>query len=420
MEKYETIKDIASGSFGSIIKAKSRANQSIHAIKTFHASQTNESGISTAVVREVIFSSNLNHPNIMSSQETLFENEKFHIVMPFCDDSLFTFLRSNIAFDIVDFSHQLLLGVNYLHENSIMHRDLKPENILVENSNTLKITDFGFAIFIPQQKMKLEGLSTFMFSSYFRPPEVLLGETNYEYSADMWSVGAILFEMITRTSLLKKDTDKGQLLEMFDLLGTPTEASWQGVDNLVYFPLYKNHQSAFPKAWQKGAMGGFPLPEDINPDLKDIMLNLLVLNPKKRFTAKQCLSHALFKKYNEHKESLPMQIHFPGTHPNLTFKMSESNQKITLEWMKDVQLGEHLRVDNRATTLWLQILNTTSEISLKNAQLWAIVCIWVMSKLSQDNIFSSLYASQCTGYTCNSEAINQCEFQLLRLLGLNY
>ncbi|CAL8348966.1 testis-specific serine/threonine-protein kinase 6 [Gadus morhua] len=89
---------------------------------------------------------------------------------------------------------QIVSAVCYLHQNNIVHRDLKCENILLTVGNEVKITDFGFGRF-------LEGpsdlSSTFCGTPLYAPPEVLLGNHYDPKKSDIWSIGVILYVMLT-------------------------------------------------------------------------------------------------------------------------------------------------------------------------------------------------------------------------------
>ena len=94
---------------------------------------------------------------------------------------------------------QLLKALAYLHENMIMHRDLKTSNVLVSNTHIIKLTDFGLA-----RKLKYGDSVRYtnnVMTLWYRPPELLLGETHYTTSADIWSAGCIFGELRAGTPI---------------------------------------------------------------------------------------------------------------------------------------------------------------------------------------------------------------------------
>ena len=89
----------------------------------------------------------------------------------------------------------MLNALSYLHKNMIMHRDLKTSNILVSNTHVIKLTDFGLA-----RKLKYGDdmhYTNNVMTLWYRPPELLLGETHYDTKADIWSAGCTLCELFT-------------------------------------------------------------------------------------------------------------------------------------------------------------------------------------------------------------------------------
>ena len=105
----------------------------------------------------------------------------------------------------------LLAGVEALHSLGLIHRDLKPSNLLIDEQGTLKLADFGLArTFGSPDRVRWSSscswrqeltavwqlFSPSAFTRRYRPPELFFGCTRYGKSADMWSVGCILAEMM--------------------------------------------------------------------------------------------------------------------------------------------------------------------------------------------------------------------------------
>lgn len=107
------------------------------------------------------------------------------------------------------FLRQILLAVNHAHMHCVMHRDLKPQNILVDASHSnVKVADFGLArSFLPPFKAYTDKVVTL----WYRAPELLMGVNSYSTGIDMWSVGCIFAEMLTREPLFRAESEIGLL-----------------------------------------------------------------------------------------------------------------------------------------------------------------------------------------------------------------
>ena len=87
--------------------------------------------------------------------------------------------------ELVSYSLQLLSAVSFCHGRSVVHRDLKPQNILIDSQGRVKVSDFGLSkIVIPMPVQRL--LTQEVMTLWYRPPEILLGQSQYRDSADLW------------------------------------------------------------------------------------------------------------------------------------------------------------------------------------------------------------------------------------------
>jgi serine/threonine protein kinase len=144
----------------------------------------------------------------LDSKERLIQNSVFE----FCDKTLEDILKRYDTKDpsqfipiqdIKRYIKETLNGLSYMHGKKIVHRDLKPENILLMNDE-VKICDFGSSKFIDEQNFKN---TPYVVSRYYRAPELILATSKYNGAIDIWAVGCILFELLTRTPTFPGDTE---------------------------------------------------------------------------------------------------------------------------------------------------------------------------------------------------------------------
>ncbi|KAK4754640.1 hypothetical protein SAY87_002744 [Trapa incisa] len=178
------------------------------------------------------------------------------------------------------FMHQMLCGIAHCHSHRIMHRDLKPANLLLDcHTNTLKLADFGMARAI---QIPIRAYSHEVVALGYRAPEIFLGLQNYSLPVDVWSAGCIFAELLRGELLFSGSSQISHIFGIFRLLGTPNEESWLGVCSLSHF------QPIFPQWCPQDLQTEFP---GADPDGIDLLSRMLQLDPSRRITAKEALSH---------------------------------------------------------------------------------------------------------------------------------
>lgn len=101
--------------------------------------------------------------------------------------------------------HQLLSGLEHCHNRYVLHRDIKGSNLLIDNEGILKIADFGLAsTFDPNKK---QPMTSRVVTLWYRPPELLLGATDYSVGVDLWSAGCILAELLAGKPIMPGRTE---------------------------------------------------------------------------------------------------------------------------------------------------------------------------------------------------------------------
>ena len=111
----------------------------------------------------------------------------------------------------------MVKALDFLHSHDIVHRDVKPENLLVNKTGLLKVCDFGFArsTLSNQSAVYTDYVST----RWYRSPELLVGDANYDKTVDIWAIGCIYAEMFNGMPLFPGDSDLHTLKLILDMFG---------------------------------------------------------------------------------------------------------------------------------------------------------------------------------------------------------
>lgn len=269
---------------------------------------------------------------------------------------------------------QILMGMHYCTSLHITHRDLKPENILIKGDN-IKICDWGLSRFHMDNDYKC--FTSEIQTLWYRAPELLLGVKKYNTSIDIWSIGCILYELMTNTVLFPGDSEIDQLYCIFDRLGTPTEKEWKGVEK---FPEYK---TTFPK-WQKKP---FKLE---NADCTDLLNKMITYENRISFI--DALNHKWFDDIRKEKIVRVNSVTSlsPSQETNLDYMNRQTDLNIRMRtklvgWMEEV----HIRFkSSRAThNLAIKYLDKYCEIDTNVQRKWyqllGIGCMSIASKINE-------------------------------------
>merc|ERR1719491_1227498 len=162
-------------------------------------------------------------------------------------------------------------------------RDSKPQNLLVSKNVRLNLANFGLArSFCPP----IRPLTHEVVTLGYRPPEILFGSQTYAPPVDVFAIGTIFVEMVTKRPLFPGDSEIDQLYKIFRQLGTPNENVWPGVTTL------QDWNPSFPN-WVKTPFSKTVI-DNLDPSGLDLLETFLAYSPKNRITAKDSLNHPYF------------------------------------------------------------------------------------------------------------------------------
>jgi cell division cycle 2-like protein len=301
---YQVLNPIEEGSYGFVSRAKSLSTGSVVALKQVKMDGTaTADGFPITALREIsILQRTSSHPNIVTLHEILSGDTPTSctLVLEFLDHDLKTLQEDMpdpfLASEIKTLLRQLVSAVGYLHDNSILHRDLKTSNILLNNRGQLKLADFGMARYIPTPNAA--PLTQLVVTLWYRAPELLLGTTVYGREVDMWSVGCVFAELLTKSPVLQGKNEVDQLAQIFSLCGLPTESKWP-----AFFRLPNSRSLKLPRD-NPNAPGfnrsKFPF---LTATGVELLSGLLALNPESRPTAREVLEHEYFREQPKAKPS---------------------------------------------------------------------------------------------------------------------
>jgi serine/threonine protein kinase len=216
------------------------------------------------VSREIHILKLIRHPNIIQLYEIIETPKKLYLIMEHASGGeLFDYIVKHNKLqerEACAIFQQIISGVEYIHKLHIVHRDLKPENLLLDQSQEIKIVDFGLSNTYKQG----ETLKTACGSPCYAAPEMIAGKRYNGIEVDIWSSGVILFAMVCG-----------------------------------YLPFEDSNTS---QLYKKILAGDYQFPKFISKDAKNFLQGILNINPEERFTLEKIREHPWYLQVRETKK----------------------------------------------------------------------------------------------------------------------
>ncbi|KAF5391001.1 hypothetical protein D9757_003970 [Collybiopsis confluens] len=293
---------IGEGAYGKVRMGTHRLTSTRVALKQI------PKAMSATLTREIHHHRQLHHPHVTQMYEVIATESSVWIVTELCSGGeLFDYLteKGRLSEDETKFLFgQLCLAVAYLHEKGIVHRDLKLENVLLDERCRVKLGDFGFTREFESGVL----METFCGTTGYASPEMLQGKKYFGAEVDIWSLGVILYCLLTGTLPFDDDDDATMR--------------------------------------EKVILGKFEDPDWLSPEARDLIQNILQKEPSKRLTIPQILEHPWFavQPSNDSDRMVP-ELRSRAASPSLELRVSESVDSALSSEVSTTESSDHSHLD---------------------------------------------------------------------------
>ena len=264
LSDFEKLQTVGLGSFGRVRLCRYKKNDKVYVMKILKKMEIIKQKQVDHVFSEFNILSVLNHPFIVQLVGLNFDDPKYlYFIIEYVQGGeLFTLLRTRGSFPLEQakfYTAHIITIFEYLHGKNIIYRDLKPENILINKNGYLKLTDFGFAKYLDNEKTY-----TLCGTPEYLAPEIILNK-GHGKPVDWWTMGILLYEMLVGIDPFSDDD-----------------------------PM---------QTYQKIIKGKINFPKDFDKNAKSLIKHLLTADTTKRYGClkngvKDILNHRLFIGYD--------------------------------------------------------------------------------------------------------------------------
>jgi serine/threonine protein kinase len=250
---YDLADSIGEGSFSIVKRARNRTTDQLFACKCIANEIMDDPELKSKFESEIRVHQQLQHPGIVRLSDLHRDDHYTYVVMELCSSGeLFSVLldEGQIAEPAAQsIMRRVLQAVHFIHARGISHRDMKPENILIDANGAPKLSDFGFARLLEPGAL----VATPCGSPCYASPECLSGDPYDPIKSDIWSLGVLLYVMVTGS-----------------------------------FPWTTNNQ---PQLYNQIKKGDYLVPAGVPRRCADFIRKLMKVDTATRLTAEQALAH---------------------------------------------------------------------------------------------------------------------------------
>jgi eukaryotic-like serine/threonine-protein kinase len=263
--QYRIVSILGAGSMGRVFQVEHQVTKRKEAVKVLHADAVSDSQF-LRFMREIEVQGRLDHPNIARVHNALHFQSSLILVLELVEGQSLEKLLQKGKLPIrsaIDYICQTLRGLEYAHYSGVVHRDVNPANLIVTPDGSVKLTDFGLAKSLGDYQLTNEG--DIVGSLHYMPPEQVRRQTEPDPRSDIYSTGAVLYELLTGKKL-------------FDV---------------------SDRLSLMVAQVQKQPVAPIDIAPELGPELNEIVLRALAKDPDQRYQSAEdfrlALQRAVYK-----------------------------------------------------------------------------------------------------------------------------
>jgi len=287
---YVVQKKLGAGGFGMVASAMDARTGDMVAVKRVKEAFKDVINCKRALREIRMMKAFQTHENIVSLRDIMLPERSdggwtdLYLVMDLMDTDLHFIIHSKQSLScghIVWFTYQMMRGLKAIHSANIVHRDIKPGNLLVNANGDLRIADLGLARTVDDALPK-QHLTEYVVTRWYRAPELVAQNSQYDNAVDMWSAGLVVAECLGRSCLLPGKDYLHQMRLIVQLVGTPSEADLAVLQD----PMAAEYVRRLPHANPARFASLYPHAET---QAIELLEQLLVFDPSQRLTAARAL-----------------------------------------------------------------------------------------------------------------------------------